>query len=759
MFKNNLSLFCGCILLLTACLPKATVKVSNQEYISKGKETHLPVASELMEGVQKQLVSVFADSNLRPLFLSDFTNLILSSKSPTKTFENIALQLKENPKAFPLIPELLFDFEMKSSFDQHSFLVKIEMPATLPKDPSLMLVLDNYYSYPNPFENLPCIKVYFPSRPNMNYQLISQRDYKELMASLKKLVPSLEKAPLFLVGWKQSTQGALSLANQFPRDFSGVAVSGMTNQLNYKNLDTVPIICFSSISSLEEQQWMHAFIERLKARGNNKCLLSKDALQPTLKKLLTLQPFPSVLPKTHLNSYQQAKVTSWLTITQKQFEVDNASIEANLKASTLNIESENIASISIDTKKLKKLIPNLETVSFNNTLYDLSNTPKIWNIPESTKLSNYAKHKIPSTFLSFYTQEPLQIVYQDNHSSPQFIEKAKDLALRLSKGEFLGTPIFNLKIQSSSLSSYIKNPPKHPHRLIAIGQNKSLEALFSETFPILFEEDIVSIKEVPQLWSSTLKDTAYSLIYPINPSSSLQLALLLVAEDNEGLESLDNFYNQATALLDPYDVRVWIKDSEGFYPISQGCFDSNWEQLSSSESFINIPSLSTEFWNEHLQNLILEKTQHTALIEASSPITSLQVPSKLTHKQLPLYLPERHFVSLKPFDLQQRNVINYLLKSFPDSLSIVGLDPYLIHNKSSGMFQLSNEINYSKNISIALDLNLWNKVPQSIKESVELHLIPVSLHEITLKTLKQSPLEFAQDLLHTRYDNEDIAQQ
>ena len=674
-------------------------------------------------------------------FVSLFFACSLLSCSSEKKFADVSTPVEKEPTAINLsTPSLHYSIYDKTQLPYLLYQIEPE------KEPEAFII------HLGLSENLPEISptpawiAHIPSREAMNYQLFAEGDFWNILKEIYSKNSELLQLPKILLGTDSGNNAALSFANNYRSSFDAILFSGGSLGLNLPNLDNFPIV----YSPLNDQSlstpWGRDFlIKRLQDRGNPYAHTEKD-FQTALNKLISIsKKDPSLSNISYVfNNYQHSQAFPWLKVISKNSEAEPVKITVKTMEDELIIEALNAYSLQIT--KNKKFPKKIEKIRVNGSLYTFTKKTKKLLIGGDHLQLSAKKNDTPPGFLNFFRNEPLIIVYQDKEEKESFIIKAEELAKSLASLKFSGFPLLNASIEVLPLSSYKKK--KLPvHRAIFIGKHKQLQNILSndsEYFPIQLKNNAISILNKPlPLPQDKITSTAYGMIYPPEKLGDLKLAMLLSANDTEGLEVLKKNYLSATALYRESDVRLWTKQDKDFVFSGEFTFDSYWGKTDIPTKVVSIPRQSQQTWNDFLESLVVLYSQTKHKLINSFTSQNLLTPTDLSIASLNSFISEQSFSIISLQGGKNSSAERKILKKIMNKQK---LNFENLENFEQKITIDCSSLIKKKALVLVDNLDL-NELSQEERASINYELLPYSLKEITLQSFEKSPEDFSKGLV------------
>nr|AFD03136.1 hypothetical protein [uncultured bacterium W5-77b] len=594
--------------------------------------------------------------------------------------------------------------------------------------------------------------VSLPSRPHMNYQLLAEGDFWNILKDIKALYPNLKTVATFLIGVGDSSDAALSLANNYRPLFNGVAFSGSRIGLDLPNLDTIPVIHFSSEVSILTTPWGgEVLIKRLQERGNIHASSTSGDMTEAMQ-LLTMRPSSTTIPRFSFTDYQYSQILPWLQVAGKISEWDPVEISGEIREGVLTLNATNVSSLNITLSesitfphKIKKIRLNHEVFSIPSDVHASFLLTK----EEQTYHQN-SKYRTPGTMVDFFRNEPLYLVYQDQDTHSEYLQKTLAIATRFSQLDFSGLPPLKAKIPLIPLSQYNANALP-PHRIIAIGQPQKIERVLSndsDYLPLHHSSSRMHIfgKTLPSE-GHTERVIAYGLIFPPQAPSSQKLSLLLAADDLEGLSLLESHYCSAITLHDPQDLKVWVKEDTSYKFLTEEIFSTYWQENTRSALLIEVPLKKSNLWESYLHELLIEESQLATFALTKSLGNLAQIPSRLTYQALSDFIPNKHYAIVKLHGLGADKLGTKLLAAM-DDLTLSGLDDWVYINKNTKKTSfLAERFRQKESLSVLIDAAALEELSAEELRYLDYDLLPYSLREMFFHRITKEKERFAKAFL------------
>lgn len=665
-------------------------------------------------------------------------------KGDDKTLDFIAQQLRDNPKRLPIFPGVNIPLHFISPYDSYTSTYSIKAPRNANNTHSVVLLLgEECISQQNHLESDQFWSISIPSRPHMNYQLLSEGDFWNILEEIYDLYPQLRLAKTYLIGMGESSDAALLFANNYRGHFQGLAFSESRLGLTLPNLDHFPIVHFKKPSSIDSSPWGgKRLIDRLKMRNNMQAQSIDGGIQEAALQLISLsQESTDIAPYTFEN-YQYSQITPWLTVMSKKSERTPTTLSAKIVGEEIHVDAPNVKSLKITPspslpffKKIKRLILNDRVfnipIKHKNTLYIYDDSPlPVWK----------RKTTIPGGLVNFFRKEPLYILFQDQGAEKSFLLEVKNFAKTFSQLKFFGFPPLQAKLPIIALSQY--SPESLPaHRIIAIGQNSFIK-------PILEKKEGYLPNPQKRIYKPLKNQIAFGIVYPPEQASSLKLALLLSAEDILGLKVLQDYYTSATSLYNEADFLVWEKKENDYTLLEEETFNSFWKKSSPSTLLIQTPPQKQIVWESYLEELLIQESRIGKMVITPLIDSNLSVPSLLTYESLYLSIPEKHFavVTLKG---STAHLLADKLFSAMDNPVIKGFSNDLFSNDSSKQEHsiFLRRMKKDERVKMLVDSSALESLSPEETQLLDYYIFPYSLQEMLLKKISFDRENFGKDFL------------
>ena len=728
---------------------------------SKGKEdtstipspVSLPVAQETSLPKVKWGDIVSSLDSLENKFSQSLTlntliNLDALSNESSAILTSVAEQLKVHPNRTPYFSNYPLSLHYQSQYDRYKFTYTLEAPEKNIEAP-LAIILSAFENSPSKLENKNVWRLYLPSRPHLNYQLLAEGDFWGILEDIYQYYPFLKDQKHFLIGSNEAADSALVFANAYPEYFHGIAVSGAKFLWDMPNLDTMPIVTFLAPITRPHLPWNSKhFIQRIKSRGNTTAQVVEGSLDKAFAILETTTKDNNSL-KYSFFDYQYAKVTPWLTITNKTSDFDQVHLMAEKEGSKLKLTSQNIYNLQIETKEVESL--GFESISFNDQQISFSKSDTSIHLGPTYTNSYYRKVDAPGGYINFFRNEPLYIVYQDEEAPSNYIEKARNLATRIASFDLRGLPKVSVDLPIMGSREYIsKSLPKH--RAIFIGTSHYLwifTSIEKDQFPLQWDDEhLILQNRILSDFSSQPDELIFALNFPSKSIASLSLAFLLGGDTLEGLEKLESFYCSATSLFDPFDVRVWGKENKSYKLLSETMFNGFWEPTQEPVGLIHLPEKEREIWKEVLHEMLVQHTGSPYFI-LSPLLYPTNVPNELNISTLKKFIANKHFAVITLQGRDGFSLGSKILK-LTNQPDIFGLNRFLEFNENTQSFIFKEDMfRKGEGLRLVVEMDILNTLSRSDLNALDVELIPYSLHELLFDWVRTKPQKFANLFLQT----------
>lgn len=565
-------------------------------------------------------------------------------------------QMTARPDTPPLFHGCTVSMNFESRYDAYVTRASVRYPIEGDGNAVVLLLGELPFS----LEQLPYSRndwlIHVPSRPNLSYQLVAEGDLWGHLDAVVDFYPFLANLPWYVIGFGDAADAALMIANEYRYRFHGVAINGGKMGWNVPNLDHFPVVFFEEGAVEASPFGGKRFIATLQARGNKVAYNVPGNMEAAVRLLTTLQPSPVALDV--FEDYRYSKTSSWLQVLAKRSEKEPARVKVSRHEDTLVITAPNVVGARIN--RADGAFPGGVTrVRFNDETYTFAGSLGVMTLGED-QISLPSKADVPSGLLNFFRCEPIYVLYQDQDASEDFIQKAHSIADAVGALQFEGIPRSEVKIPVLPLSQY-HTDSLPPHRIIAIGKRGPLEGLLTSRegyLPLRVSQDGVFVNgrrhEMPFYRFGGL---ASGLIYPPERSGNLRLALLLVADDPKGLQTLSQNYLSATALYRLSDLRLWVEHQDMYHFAGEVTFDGWWGNQDVPSLSLEVPVLSRETWNRAIHDLLAEATggatSSKALLESSLP-----PPTHVTPGTLKQFVGDTHFLVVEDRARHEKSLVS-----------------------------------------------------------------------------------------------------
>ncbi len=675
--------------------------------------------------------------------------VLLQSCQPTKGPDFHPIEQHPSPTS---ITTYRNSFQMwlthQSVYDKQTTSYLVQAPTAPHPAAPLIVILDDPHVLEGVIpQQFPGWIVVIPSRPGMNYQLLAEGDFWNILKELTNKHPDLADAPTYLIGSRHAADAALLLASNYRYRFQGVAISEGGAGLDLSNLDALPVLYFnakpppSSTPSPLPWEGLH-FIQRLQERGNQKARSIDGSLTEAIFTLVQ-QPSPEVsfvsaLPLYTFSDEQYCRAAPWARIISRENPWAPATISATIVNSALTIHTVNVSGLELSRLDMPKLLVDAKKTYWNDLQVTFgSNSQKVVLSHESPPPGWPKKSSAAGGFLNFFRNEPLYIIYQDSGATEEYLVEAKTLASRLATLNFTAFPALQVNLPMLPLSLYKSTPPTQKHRIIAIGKPETLQPLVQVKPGYL-----PSVKE-----EAATASTAYGLIYPPEKTGPCVLALQLVAGDAEGLKILSAAYTSGTALYNPHDLRLWSAEQQGYLLQREEIFDSFWGSSPMPPLLLQTPSLTTNAWEKYLQQLVLNETSLSAAILPSLVDTSINVPTRIDVTTFSFFIPNRN-LAIVTLEGALGAALGDALLDATEGPALIGLESLTYYDEESGGRYFNEEKMASKGkLQFIVDAQCLTGLSQEQLSQLSYTIAPFSLQEMIQNKLATQPQNVGRALL------------
>lgn len=684
---------------------------------------------------------------------SDWLDLLKqASQNNDVSYDEIIAQIDKNKDQLPILYSLPLSLNHNSIYDNTKLNYCLQAPLSNEGINNLVIILDSYPGYNPTFNNITAWKIFIPSRPHMNYQLIAEGDFWNILKDLYSIYPHLQNSNHYIVGDNNSADAALLFANRYPSKFTGIAFSGGSLGLDIDNIDNMPITYFHTSYETLSTPWAGPhLIQRLQQRGNLQATISSTNAIDSIQQLITSST-PSPNNSIKFFDYRYAHVTPWLSITDKISAYDPVNIFINFKDKELSIKTSNAKTVTLNPT----LLNDIENITFNNTNVEATTNQETIVIgnDELLPMSTQKKINAPSGFINFWRNEPLYIVYQDSNASAEYLSLTHEIASKFASVNLLGIPHSDINLPLVPLSQY--NAQDLPnHRIIIIGQHRYIAPILQDQyFPISWSTNELLINQRIIPISSPLEKIAYGLNYPPSDESSpLKLAFFLAADDINGLNILSKHYTSATTIFDYEDLRIWSTQQDSNYNlIMKQTFDGYWEPSPPSLLIAEIPLEPQEIWETFLEEILIEQARCSTLAITNLIDPYISPISRLTHENIDRFIPNKYFARITIDGNENINIGNQLLQNLPEDAIVMGLDEAItIDPQTQNMLFNETLLIENKPLEFVVDVATLSALCSDTLNQLDYEILPYSLHEMLLQKLKNKK-EFAKQFM--RLSNE-----
>ncbi|MBB65066.1 MAG: hypothetical protein CMO81_08385 [Waddliaceae bacterium] len=691
-----------------------------------------------------------------PLFIQDqlgpnFYALIeqyASTPEGQKVIASLRVQFAQSPKYLPIFPNFSIPLRHKSIYDNTTIDYIVHAPEHPEKSGAVVIYLGDQDPLLSLAKKQNCWQLSIPSRKNMNYQLLAEGDFWNILEQVTALYPQIQQFRPIIVGQGDAADAALYLANHYPTRFTGVVYSGGKIGFNVPNLDQIPIVYVENDQYPAGSPWGgEQLLERLQNRNNRRAHIEKrGGLFAGIKHLIESNDTEIPGP-IQFSDYQYAQIQPWLKVLSKKNESAAVSIKVWFKNEELYVEGQNIRCFQLDCHPSLNFPSNVNRVRFNGELFAFQNHGGRINIGHEDVSSSWQKKaQHPGFFLNFFRNEPLVLLYQDKKHNEEYLKQAKQFANTLSQLNISGLPPVDVQLPLIPLSDY-KPEKLGAHRAIIVGHPSAVEPILSKNY------DELPIQRTPQkvlinhqaisLPYPNFDRVAYGVIYPPEEDSFLKVALILAAEDTEGLSTLQRYYTSATALYKENDLNLWVRNQNEYVFANDRTFDSFWGNSSIHDAMLAIPEQSHEVWERYLQEILIEESGIPALATSSLVEDYAPVPNQLNLNQLKFMIPEQHFARIK-LGRNTGTILGNKLLSATQDLSTYGLADLI--DLESPVPQITDG-KLKKNQYIVIDANALSTLSDFERGQLQYEILPYSLRELVFQRVQKDPVAVGRELI------------
>lgn len=573
--------------------------------------------------------------------------------------------------------------------------------------------------------------LYIPSRPSMNYQLLSEGDFWQMKKQAERLYPHLAKLDTYLFGDGKGSESALLYANNYRAEFEGVAVASPSTLSGLPNLDGIALTCFTGEKNSLEATRMKKWVERLQQRGNRRAQMVHGGFQKGVTALLAQPKASSVEGVVTFTDFQYAKPFKWLTVLGKKSEQEPIRIEVKQTEGELEIIASNASSLRVIRSHELGFPQSVTKIRFQGMLYTVPKSSDSLLLGAEEHFDSWnSKTKTPPGFHHFFTSEPVYIVYLDHGKEQGYLTKCETMARTLSRMQFLGCPDFDVRLPMMGVTRY-KESVLPRHRAIFIGDHLTLKEFIEIDpgyYPIQFIQGEVGVHgERIDLPFASTDLYAYGMTYPPEEEGALSLALLLSASDEEGLQKLSDHYLSATSLYRSSDLRLWGRAEGNYHFAGEYTFDCYWGKSDIPTVELSVPLQSHKVWQAFIQDILVEEGMTDAVITSKLINDILPAPTELSIAAIKNYLIDNQFVVIK----------------LKNNKGTAALAPHL--QSFMGVADIANRIARSRRLLV--DAAVLDLLAPEDFAHFDYELLPYSLHEMTIKRLKKNKSAFGRSLI------------
>lgn len=655
------------------------------------------------------------------LFLSFGCQKEQSAISPAASNSQELAQPKERESSTPYI-----EVQYHSAADRYQMRAMVLPPLSGRPPEAAVLLLGDYEVYKDYLRSKDNIaKVWIPSRPGLNYQLLAEGDLWGCWEQCVAQFPALKSLPLYLAGQGVAAEAATQLANNYRARIKGIAIGAEPRQLNVPNLDYLPVVAY--------EQSGQRFIARLTQRGNAQATTIKGSLADAVKLLMRSPMQADHLAPYSFDDNRYGKPWPWLKVIARQSEDQPVTISAQIDGEQLELQGQNFTAVAVDRSPESGFPEAVSSLRFGGKLYALQDegTGTVILGEPSGQLRWRRKADNASGFRSFYDGSPTIVVYQDDGAQRDYLELARELAQKLSSLHLQGLPTLDVDLPLLPLSRY--KPSRHaPHRLIVIGKHRVLRTLVERSPGYL------------PLPGQGQQSRAYSLIYPPEDQTDISLACLISADNVAGLQALSEHFSKATVLGERSDLIVWSERDSGYIRKSTRTFNSYWGESSPHLHAMTIPRQSPETWDQFLEELLMQETDSRYMILPSLVSYRYSMPTELSSHNLTQWIPERHFALVTAYGVPSAGALRALMQA-SRATHLSGMEPFL--DPAAKHPEIAADSLRRQTLKILVDYAVLQQLSEQERSLIGYELLPYSLHEIIQQRLESDQRAFVRDLL------------
>ncbi|MCH1430416.1 MAG: hypothetical protein L7U87_06615 [Chlamydiales bacterium] len=688
---------------------------------------------------------------LAPDFYPEIEKQIVEKQLGKSFLKQVFNDLSSRPKRFPLMPGVVLSLKQTSPVDSYVTNYHLQLPKTAKAAVPLIVFLGKPESFPKDLAQLPAALAFVDSRKGMNYQLLAEADFINTIQDIQKLFPTLKRSPIYIVGQGDHADSALLLANNHFSLIEGIAFSGGKIGLDLKNLDLLPITHYNSPDAQDSTPWGgKKLIQTLQKRGNARASYSTRTLSWVLNELLHARKSPKEISQYTFSDYQFARVNPWLKIVAKKSEFDPVKVSVKIEGDVLHIEGFNIASCQIHRAHPEFPSSRVSRIRLNNHLFTFTQSKDFLYIgSNSIEPSWEHKSQHPSGFVNYFRNEPLYLVYQAEDASSEFLKQAKEIANKIARLEIIGYPSMDTTIPILTLQEYLEESLPDHRAIIIAKENiaRKFVQVSSDYLPLTQSANSFNLFEKETFTGND--QYAYGISYPPEAKGSLKQALLLCSNDSQGLEAIKAHYTVATAFENHSDLIVWRKkeNSSDYQRVLESTFNDSWHQSFRSKTLLATPKFQEKVWKFYLKKLLTEASQTQNLILPPLVDSFIPVPSKLSHKTIGDFIPNKYFAKVKISSWKSTHVLNKLLSDMRGPIYL-SMGDLLEFDPDSGKPQFnSKEIKKQRRITFLLEARQLQNLPAKDLAEIDYEILPFSIQELLLNKIMNDKASLGKELI------------
>jgi hypothetical protein len=663
----------------------------------------------------------------------------------------ISLRLRNLSHQLPIVADYPLTLRYRSHYDQHEGHYIVRAPRSFDEALGVVIVLGGQERieelFPTP---VPYWIVAVPSaRPVLGYSLLGEGDFLHCLEELAHHYPETTRLPQYLVSTEDHADDALRLANDHRYRFKGLAFTGSLRSTHYPNLDHLPIVCFGSQSrSQGDKLWDGPdFIHRLEERGNTHALVTERSASDSIKLLSGWDEFIGLGAPYSFKDYQYSQAYPWLRVLARQSEAEEASIQATRQEHKLLLDGHNLRAIEItDIEPL--LSAGIQVLHFDGREYPLSRVEaplRLGQVPKSQ--ISQLKADYPSSLASFYRNEMLVVVYEDNEEDWDYKDACYKLAERFARLRFVGLPEVNAELPLVPASYY--QPQRFPkHRAIFVGRPHSFQEHIqwrSEAIALAVSDPSLGHRFEDNDEVDGVSQLAFTGTCAPANTSPLQLGYLVAAPDTEAMTLLAQRLRLATTLLSAEDLTVWTRCHDQMVLAgAQRCNGFYGWSSKTATAKLSVPSQAAEAWENYLRELIVNEAQLDAIALPALVPSSQAAPAELSQQSVTNYVKEREFAIVTLQGSQSAEIGSKLIQDLEPAL-VWGLEDVIADDRSAlsiDPVKMRKQTRYC-----VVDTQRLGRLSAEERERISYTPVGHTLHELVSEQLRTDPYGMSRGLL------------